>query len=192
MPIAKVLTTYLKKNVDWKLFKSLLVHLGDSLNDRKGRFMKSDLIEYSIEIFSDQKVIHIDQQGRDLKIPELNCFCEVKFEKHLVFTKAGKQKRDVNVTLINTLGKTSGIDLDKYAEFILLLDSKGCALVTSDSAKKYQKRVNDQIKSKIPKSEVHIICDFENLETINTNEIDNFKNEFKILQKKYLEKFKQV
>ena len=70
--------------------------------------MKSDLIEYSIEIFSDQKVIHIDQQGRDLKIPELNCFCEVKFEKHLVFTKTGKQKRDVNVTLINTLGKTSG------------------------------------------------------------------------------------
>ena len=189
---AKDLAIFLKKNIEWKLFKSLLEHLGNSLNDRKGRFMKSDLIEYSLEIFSNQKVIHIDEQGRDLKIPEKNCYCEVKFEKQLIFTERGQQKKNINVTLINTIGNTSGINLNTYAEYILLLDSKGCALVTSHTAKKYETRVNDQIKSKIPCSEVYIICVFEDIKSIDTSEIDNFKNEFKKLQKEYLEKFKQI
>ena len=101
---AKDLAIFLKKNIEWKLFKSLLEHLGNSLNDRKGRFMKSDLIEYSLEIFSNQKVIHIDEQGRDLKIPEKNCYCEVKFEKQLIFTERGPQ---------NASGRTRALVTDK-------------------------------------------------------------------------------
>ena len=64
--------------------------------------------------------------------------------------------------------------------------------MTSHTAKKYETRVNDQIKSKIPCSEVYIICVFEDIKSIDTSEIDNFKNEFKKLQKEYLEKLEKV
>ena len=87
LPSTETIAEYFSKNVNWDFFYSSLDTLGKSLNSPKNRFDKSDILELAIEVFSDEKIKHFNQTGRDFFIPELNCHCEMKFsenESHLL------------------------------------------------------------------------------------------------------------
>ena len=58
----KDITSWLRSNVDWNRFCTLVNEIGTELNERKLRFDKSDLFEKSLEKFSNGlmlSLIHI-------------------------------------------------------------------------------------------------------------------------------------
>ena len=63
-------------NVD--RYYKLVNSLGPQLNGRKDRFDKSDIIEQSIEVYSNGKFKWVDQEGYDLLDQEQNIKIEVK------------------------------------------------------------------------------------------------------------------
>ena len=79
--------------LDVDRFYKLVNSLGPQLNGRKDRFDKSDIIEQSIDVFSNGKFKYVDQEGYDLIDEELNVKIEVKYEDHGLITKTGKKKK---------------------------------------------------------------------------------------------------
>jgi hypothetical protein len=147
---------FFSDNVNWDYFYSAVDTLGDSLNSRKNRFDKSDILELAIDVFSDGKIQHHNKTGRDFFIPELNIFCEMKYEKDLLFKSNSQIKSKNTLTLVNTMGNNNRLNLpEDYAPFLIAVGSKGCAVVDKVTLEKFLDTESDsgQIKAKgIPNS----------------------------------------
>ena len=55
----------LRSAINFKDYSSLVFNLGTQLNSPKDRFDKSDIIEQSIEVYSDNRLKYVDLVGRD-------------------------------------------------------------------------------------------------------------------------------
>ena len=143
---------FFSKNVDWNIFFSAVDAIGDSLNSTKNRFDKSDIFELAIEVFSDQKIIHHNQNYRDFYIPSLRIYCEMKYERSLLFSKQGALKSKINLTLINTMGKNENRNSlpNEYSDYLIAVDSQGCAVIDKLTLSQYLDSSSDsgQIKAK--------------------------------------------
>jgi hypothetical protein len=196
IPSTVIIAEYFSKNVNWDFFYSSLDTLGNSLNSPKNRFDKSDILELAIEVFSDEKIKHFNQTGRDFYIPELNCHCEMKFSENLLYTSTGTLKSKESLTLVNTMGSNIRDSLPvTYSPFLIAVGSKGCAIVSKKTLEKYLDTKSDsgQIKAKdIPITQFVFVK--------RTNEIKNrrvipnidYSDEKLKLQKTFLNKFKEI
>lgn len=119
---------YLRDNVDWSRFYALVQTIGNTLNAPKYRFLKSDLIEQSLAVYSkNNRVIYVNRQGVDHELPELNTTLEMKYSAKALHSPKGVLKKTVSpVTLVNTLGDYVASKLpDDYAEYLLIADTRG-------------------------------------------------------------------
>ena len=57
------LAIWLRENIDWHKYTTLVKTIGDELNERKLRFDKSDLLERSLELFSNNEMIYVNLEG---------------------------------------------------------------------------------------------------------------------------------
>ena len=64
------LAIWLRENIDWNKYTTLVKTIGDELNERKLRFDKSDLLERSLELFSNNEMIYVNLEGVDHIGPE--------------------------------------------------------------------------------------------------------------------------
>lgn len=192
----QVVANYFSENVNWDYFFSAVDTLGDSLNSPKNRFDKSDILELAVEVFSDGKIEHHNETGRDFYIPELDIYCEMKYETELLFKSSLAPKDQNSLTLVNTMGSNDRVKLpNDYAEFLLAVGSKGCAVVNKETLEKYLDTESDsgQIKAKnIPKSDF-IFVRLPN-QILNRRKIPNidYREEKLKLQKEFLNKFKNL
>ena len=65
--------------VDWSRFFTIVDHVGDSMNDRKSRFDKSDMFEDALDNCSEGAVQWVDNVGWDHVIG--NITMEMKSQK---------------------------------------------------------------------------------------------------------------
>jgi hypothetical protein len=120
--------TFLRDNVNWNHFFSLVRAIGDSLNDRKGRFIKSDLLEMAVEAYGSGLIKWVDQEGWDHEIDQ-RIKVEMKHQEKSLFTARGKPKSHVGVIRMqNTLGGKVRT-LHRTFSFLLITDLQSAAVV---------------------------------------------------------------
>ena len=92
-------------NIDYTRLATLLAHMGKSLNSRKDRFDKADIIETAIcEYCRGDKLLWADDIGFDLVDPKRGTKFEVKSQYGCLYTPKNKLKsKTKEIKLTNTL-----------------------------------------------------------------------------------------
>ncbi len=151
------LANWLKENVKWSKYITLVDTVGDELNERKLRFDKSDLFERSLEMFSEGKLQYVNKEGVDHIGPE-GITIEMKYGGGSLFTnKTKKPKKHVaDLQLMNSRGSSYGRTLpDSYADYLLICDKDSVALISKQDLLPFVVDAGDGLKtSKMPSSVV--------------------------------------
>ena len=140
----------LKKSIDSQLYTSVVLSLGNQLNDRKDRFDKADIIEQTVSESSNNRLKWVDDIGRDHYDVETGLDLEFKYMTNGLFTKTGKEKAVVKVKLKNSLGKNKGVEIENPADFYLLGQQDSIAIISGADVKQYLVAVPDGIEAHIP------------------------------------------
>jgi len=154
------LKNWLSNNVDWNKYVTLVDQIGNELNERKLRFDKSDLFEKALELFSDQNLQYVNQEGVDHIGPE-GVTIEMKYTDGSLFTAKKKQPKKyvAELQLMNSRGSSEGRTLpDSYAEFLLICDRNAVAIISKMDLLPYVTDAGDGLKtSKLPSSAVEYV-----------------------------------
>lgn len=183
----RLYTDILKKKIDILRYYRLVNSLGRSLNDRKARFDKSDIIEQSLEVYSDGTLKWVDQEGFDVFDLEHQIKIEVKYEDHGLFTLKGNKKGCIQYKIKNTLKELTNAELSNPADYYLFLELNGMALISYEEMKDYLTITNakDGIACKIPFEKLVLFSERDkNIEIPEI--IFNYKDEKNKLQKQLL------
>ena len=154
------LKNWLSNNVDWNKYVTLVAQIGDELNERKLRFDKSDLFEKALELFSNQDLQYVNQEGVDHIGPN-NVTIEMKYTDGSLFTKKKKlpKKYVADLQLMNSRGSSEGRTLpDTYAQFLLICDREAVGLISKEDLLPYVVNAGDGLKtSKLPAEKIQYV-----------------------------------
>lgn len=181
---------YINQNFDAVRYASLVSSLGNQLNDRKDRFDKSDIIEQSFEVYSDNKFQWVDDIGRDHR-DNVNGFdLEFKYMQNGLFTAKGNPKKVITVKVKNSLGVHKGTHIDNPADFYVLAQQDAMAIMSFAELEPYLVAVPDGIEAKIPFDALTFV--FEPTDVANDialNEQINYKQIKAEAQRKLINSF---
>lgn len=178
------------QHLDVNRYYKLVNGMGPQLNDRKSRFDKSDIIEQSIDIYSNGTFKWVDQEGYDLLDEVHNVKIEVKYEDHGLFTKTGNNKGYIQYKIKNTLKELTTPTLTNPADYYLFLELNGMALISYKDMEEYLSitKAKDGITSKIPFGKAELFSQNSNKES---NELSiNYKEEKHALQRRIIDLIK--
>jgi hypothetical protein len=138
----------LQRDMNWNRYFILVSAIGNTLNSHKDRFDKSDLLEQSIESYSDGKIQWINLIGRDLQLMDGRTL-EMKFMGGCFRGKNGRTRKCIpNIRLMNSLGTCSHSSLPPdYADFLLLSDSTTVGIVDRSTLAMYVKAKGDGLSA---------------------------------------------
>ena len=173
-----------------KLF-NMINHIGSSLNDRKNRFDKADLIEQAMEVFSNGRLKWADEIGYDL-IDERNIKFEAKSHKHCLFTASGKKKPNntSKIKLVNTLQQSETKTLNCTADYLIIIDSAAFSMAIIDYervAKSHSSETKDGFVCQIPIDELVFL--FEPSDFVlseSTLKAPNYAEDKRRMQQEYI------
>jgi len=145
--------------LDCARYFRLVNSLGNQLNDRKSRFDKSDIIEQSLDVYSNGVLKWADDIGFDLIDTEKNIKIEVKYEDKGLHTETGNPKKIIKYKIKNTLKELTSSSLSDPADYYLFLDLKGMALISYAEMEPFLHitKSKDGIECKIPVENLHIL-----------------------------------
>lgn len=114
-------------------YATLVQSVGSQLNGRKDRFDKSDIIERCLQVYTDERLEWVDDEGRDFVDTRHGYDIEFKYETDMLFTNVRKDERDPNPRLHNSLGTNEKEELPNPAEFYLLGQQDAIAVISYDA-----------------------------------------------------------
>lgn len=182
----------LRHDINWISMYALIREIGTSLNDRKGRFIKSDLFEKAIEKFSGGLLQHRDETGRDFWHIKHKIFIEMKYITDGLYDRHEKLRMYVrNIIIANSLGTNKHVKLPKdYAEFMLIVTNESVALVDKSTIDKYVVPFGDGLKCiDLPTTEISIICNPNDFHSIQNLDVPNYRQAMNRMQNEYLEHY---
>ena len=153
-------------NLDAPRYFRLVNGLGTQLNDRKSRFDKSDIIEQSLDIYSENHLQWVDEIGYDMIHAESGRKVEVKYEDYGITTRAGKRsagkrKKILTFKIKNTLKNLTTHCLSEPADYYLFLDLQTIVGITYAKMEPYLRitKSGDGIECRIPIECVEVLCE---------------------------------
>lgn len=186
------LANWLANNVDWNKYVTLVDAIGDELNERKLRFDKSDLLERSLELFSNQDLQYVNQEGID-HIGPFGVTIEMKYTEGCLFTNKKKlpRKHIADLQLMNSRGSSAGRTLpDNYAQFLLICDSDAVAVISKEDLIPYVVDAGDGLKtSKLPSEKVLYVFRPGEYKPLNLAESVSYKDAKMKMQRQFLAQF---
>ena len=148
------------KNVDWGRFSRLCTSLGSELNDHQWRFLKALFLENAVAQYSGGMLTYVGETGRDFVVPSLNLSVEMKYTSEALYSgkKTTMRENCKEITLLNSKGTNTHKNLpDTYADYLLIVEQRGAAIISKENLKKYVKANGDSLTAKIPTSELTVI-----------------------------------
>lgn len=133
------------KSFNWNSFFFLKDYIKDEMNNPSERFIKSKIVEQSIEKVTDEYLKYIDQPGRYFQCRDNNIFIESK-------GKSGTWSNKITVRLVNGNGSNRQLLPDDYSQFILLHDNENIYFSDLTQLSSYMYSKNGNIELKILKS----------------------------------------
>ena len=186
------LATWLRNNVDWNKYVSLVHAIGDELNERKLRFDKSDLLERSLELFSDQNLQYVNQEGVDHIGPN-GVTIEMKYTEGSLFTRKTKKKKPhvADLQLMNSRGSSAGRELpENYADFLLICDTDSAAIIAKKDLVPYVIDAGDGLKtSKLPSNMIQYVFVPGEYKPLHLAESVSYKDAKMKMQQAFLAQF---
>ena len=154
----KEYNTQLQTVLDSSRYATLIQSLGTQLNGYKDRFDKSDIIEQSIEIYTNGRLKWVDDIGRDHHDTETGYDLEFKYIADGLFTAKRKNpKKDVKVKLKNSLGKFKSTTIKDPADYYMIGQQDAIAIISWEEIKNFLVAVPDGIEAHIPFDELTFI-----------------------------------
>jgi len=144
------------RSIGWQRFIILVDSIGSELNDRQWRFLKSTVLELGVASYSGGILSHVGatENGCDFIIPSLdNTKIEMKYQTDVLYPAKGIIMRDFTkeIKLMNSMGTNTHTDLPEgYADYLLIVDKRGAAVIHKDSLKQFLKINGDSISARIP------------------------------------------
>jgi hypothetical protein len=174
--------------LDTSRYFRLVNSLGSQLNDRKSRFDKSDIIEQSLDVYSNGILKWVDDIGFDLVDTEKNIKIEVKYEDKGLHTDTGNTKKIIKYKIKNTLKELTTSTLSDPADYYLFLDRKGMGLISYKDMEPHLHitKSGDGIECKIPIENVHVIVRDDTMKGGGSDSTVNYKQEKNNLQRKII------
>lgn len=148
-------------NLDAPRYFRLVNGLGPQLNDRKSRFDKSDIIEQSLDVYSESHLQWVDEIGYDMIHVESGRKVEVKYADHGITTLVGKRKKTLNFKIKNTLKNLTTHCLSEPADYYLFLDLQTIVGITYTKMEPHLRitKSGDGIECRIPFECVEVLCE---------------------------------
>jgi hypothetical protein len=174
----------LNNAIDSTRYAKLIASVGNQLNDRKDRFDKADIIEQSLEVYTNGRLQWVDDIGRDHHDVETGLDLEFKYMANGLFTKTGKSKATIKVKLKNSLGKSKGVEIDNPADFYVLGQQDSIAIISGADVKQYLVAVPDGIEAHIPFDAVEFV--FTKIQTDALVEV-SYKEQKRAMQRALIE-----
>lgn len=136
------------RNLNCCQFFDVVTSVGNELNSRKDRFIKSDVLESALAAVSRGTIEWVDQIGYDHLLLISDKTMEMKTQAGCLFTKKGNiKKRTAKIKLTNTLKKSMEAVIEETADHLLLADTRagtyGLAVVPYKVAVAKAERVAD-------------------------------------------------
>jgi len=153
------LATQLGSTVQWNAFFAMVNDLGSQLNERQLRFLKARLIESAIARMSEGQIDWVDDIGQDHQFGDIRI--ETKFCTNSLTTAKGGPKKGratSEIKLTNTLGSSDGRSLPDTFDYLLIVDTDTCAVVSREKLLPYVTSAGDGLKAKIPFSDLTFIA----------------------------------
>lgn len=150
-------------SIDWQRFHNLCLSIGKELNDPQMRFLKAIFLENAVASYSNNKLTYVGdmEQGCDFIVKSLdNLKIEMKYVAGCLFSGKNllQKKYTSEIKLMNSNGTNTHVGLpDTYANYLLIVDLNGVAIISKDILKNYIILNGDGIKAKIPTDKLHII-----------------------------------
>ena len=162
----------LRNVIDFNRYIKLIASMDKQLNGRKDRFDRSDIIEQSIEIYSNGRLKWVDDIGRDHTDTVLNVDDEFKYITDGLYTKAKKTKATVKVKIKNSLGANKGTTIDDPADYYIIAQQDAMAIISYEEIKPYLVSVPDGIEAHIPFNKLSMIFTPSDVKEIKTVAFD--------------------
>lgn len=176
----------LNASIDANRYTKLVLSLGNQLNDRKDRFDKADIIEQSIEVYSNDRLMWVDDIGRDHVDTQTGLDLEFKYMTDGLFTKTGKEKKNIKVKLKNSLGENKGTSIEDPADFYILGQQNAMAIISWEDINPYLVSVSDGIEAHIPFDAVEFIFRPEDVNASELVEV-SYKAQKRKMQRQLIE-----
>ena len=179
-------------NPDYHNFAKLLFHIGTTLNGRKDRFDKADLIEQAFcQSCRGDKLEWRDDLGFDLIDPQRHIKFEVKSQTHCLFTpKRGNAKAKTSkIKLTNTLQQGEKKALNVTADWLIIIDSFNGAVGIVEYeqvVRDFSYEMTDGFGCQIPMDKVHILS---RPKTVLAENVVSYKEQKKLMQESYVRRF---
>ena len=145
------LATRLGSTVQWNAFFAMVNDLGSQLNERQLRFLKARLIESAIARMSEGQIDWVDDIGQDHQFGDVRI--ETKFCTNSLTTAKGGPKKGPTtseIKLTNTLGSSDGRSLPDTFDYLLIVDTDACAIVSRNKLLPHVTSAGDGLKAKVP------------------------------------------
>jgi len=205
---------YNRAQVNWIKLYSMIDTLGTTMNGKKDRFDKSDLIEMGMDIYSNGgiKLVNLDGVDHELvNLPSakgLPTTQEMKFDSKLFYKMISVQRANrrrgiegrkelqrsndpVTLKLVNTQGENNYTELpDTYAEFLLAADNHSAHVIEVATLKPYLKFPNDGITAvNVPSNLFMQVVGPDDITARQPLANFNYKQEKLAFQRNFLNKF---
>lgn len=191
--------------VDWNKFFSVVEDVGDTLNDLKLRFDKSDILENCLEICStDNQIKWVDKVGWDHIVGPSKIKMEMKSQAACLYTKSGKLRKSgktTSIKIMNSQGTAIGRDPREVLRFddLLLVDTGNtntfsAAIISKNRMTQYADEwltfKDDGVTGQFPLEELEfIVCPTDISTAEEAPEGLTYKELKKNAQTEYLERF---
>lgn len=197
-----IVAEYVRDNVNWHSFFSLIAAVGDTLNGQKDRFDKSDLIEKALETFSGGAIKYVNANGVDHTLTNLdNVTQEMKFLRSMFYGIRVTQRRTrlherresvekldkpLTIKLFNSMGENRKTELpSSYASYLLVVDNHSAGIIDVAELKPYIKAAGDGISAvNVPYQLFKMVVEPSDYTINNAGFLD-----YKVIKNKYQEEY---
>ena len=196
----KEVADWLRNNVKWDNYFTLVQHVGDELNSPKLRFDKSDLFEQGIERFSSGEIEWVDEKGHDHVIISSKVKLEMKYSAGCLHRTSDGKKGFGNrrpsvgtLRLTNTLGNhILAEDYEPKYDYLLISDVRAIALVSSDIIKHNIITDDNSVQlgnNRLASSDIEFICTPEDWRSVEFEMPASYAVQKRLMQSNYLNAF---
>ena len=156
----------LRNSLNYSRYSKLICSLGDQLNERKNRFDKADIIEQSLEVYTNGRLKWVD----DIGVDHLDTITGKKFISQGMFTARGKRKEKTKeIKLKNWLGNSAGRTLPRLADYYVFGQENAIGMISYENVLNHLEYKDDGIVTKVPLERLEFV--FTPVDVRNTNKV---------------------
>lgn len=149
--------------VNWKAWFAMCKNTENNLNTPTDRFIKGTLREQGLDVFSNGRLTHVNEEGRDNRDNILNL--DIEFKTTKVRTGKGRIPSFIKARLKNTMGDNATGEIGNPADVYMFGNCKGIVICDYQTMRPYLYKTNDALSCKIPYNMVTPVIFYSELQT---------------------------